>query len=190
MRKWRYILDRLDLDPRRGKGRNGRLTPRSWPLNPYVDAFHSHGHRFSTTLLSGDGGREGRRLLRALETSLAGATPHDGISGAVRDGDEGVVERRLDVRDAVRLNDLLAPLPRWCCFSQSDFRPCRCWSLLGIALCVVRRRLVSHSTSSAQPSYRRLPVSVPYGCERWYASSALAPAVPGDAEDRDNNRCP
>src|SRR4029078_3293387 len=50
--------------------------------------------------------RERRRLARALEAGRAGGLPHDHVAVLVGQGDDRVVERRLDVRLADR--DVLA----------------------------------------------------------------------------------
>src|SRR5690606_37423817 len=42
----------------------------------------------------------GRRFARALEALAARRRPGDGVALGVGDGDHGVVERRVDVRDA------------------------------------------------------------------------------------------
>src|SRR5207248_2694338 len=49
-----------------------------------------------------------RRLARALETLLARRRPGDGVALSVGDGDDGVVERGVHVRDA--RDDVLALL--------------------------------------------------------------------------------
>src|SRR5690606_13265351 len=58
----------------------------------------------------GNGGCERRGLLGPLEPGLTGSGPDDHVPLGVRDADEGVVERRLDVGNALRLDDLLAAL--------------------------------------------------------------------------------
>src|ERR1700748_2392395 len=46
-------------------------------------------------------GREGRRLAGALEPHIAGRGPGKDVALGVGDGDDGVVERALDVRHPV-----------------------------------------------------------------------------------------
>src|SRR2546422_4136875 len=70
-----------------------RRPPRS-TLFPYTTLFrsvhapHAQVQRLARRLLGGHGGRERRRLLRALEPGLARGTPRDGVPLHVRDRSE------------------------------------------------------------------------------------------------------
>src|SRR5690606_5599071 len=67
-------------------------------------------HGLARALLGGDGGRERRGLLGTLEARLAGGAPRHGVAVRVGDGDEGVVERRVDVRHTLGVHHLLGLL--------------------------------------------------------------------------------
>src|SRR5206468_1903068 len=100
------VLDRLDLHSRRLQGADRRLAAGSRPLDPDLE-------RAQPVLLGRVGGglsrdlrREGSPLAGALEPVLPGAAPRQDVPLHVRDADDRVVERGVDVRDA-RRNDAL-----------------------------------------------------------------------------------
>src|SRR5579862_4575731 len=70
-------------------------------------AAHAEGHGLARDLLGRDGRGERRRLLRAFESGFASRAPRDRVAAAVRDRDRRIVERRVDVGDALGLDDAL-----------------------------------------------------------------------------------
>src|SRR5215469_4193571 len=74
----------------------------------HVDAKRAHAvlHRLLGAVLGRELRREGRGLARPLEALLARTGPGERIATDIGDRDDGVVERRLDVRDP-RLHVLL-----------------------------------------------------------------------------------
>src|ERR1700693_3687955 len=62
--------------------------------------LQSQVHRLARGVLRRGLRGEGRALARALEPDAAGARPRDHVAHLVRQGDDRVVERRLDVGDA------------------------------------------------------------------------------------------
>src|SRR5215207_102955 len=80
---------------------DGGLAPGAGTLHLHVDLADAVLHRAASRLLGGHLGGEGRALLGALEADVAGRGPGEDVALLVGDGDDGVVERALDVGDAV-----------------------------------------------------------------------------------------
>src|SRR5690606_13870872 len=95
------ILDRRHLQAVVLEGRARRLTAGTGPLHTHLDLLHAEPSRLVGAALGGARGREGRRLAGALEADAAGGVPAEGLAVDVGDGDHRVVERRVDVRDAL-----------------------------------------------------------------------------------------
>src|ERR1019366_5209330 len=102
----RDVLDPGDLDAGARKRPDGGLTPRAWSPDQHVDAPHAVLHGPAGALLGGHLGGEGGGLARALEADIAGRRPGDDVALLVADRDDRVVERALDVGDAI--GDVLA----------------------------------------------------------------------------------
>src|SRR5580658_500364 len=102
----RDVLDADNLDPRRGERPDGGLAARTRPPHEDVHLAHAVLHGAPGAGLGGQLGGEGRRLAGALEAHVAGRGPGQHVALGVGDGDHGVVEGALDVRDAV--GDVLA----------------------------------------------------------------------------------
>ena len=110
MRNGRDIGNARNLDAQRIQSTHGRLTAGAWALDPNfqrLDAVFNRDttSRFRSNLRCKRGG-----LTRTLEAGTTRSRPRQGVTLAVGDGDDGVVERRVDMRDAVRhvLFDFLA----------------------------------------------------------------------------------
>src|SRR5690625_5033338 len=102
------VGDGADLQASGLQGADRGLAPRAGALDEDVDLLHPvllglAGGGFSSHLRGVGGG-----FARALEADLAGGGPGDDGAGGVGDGDDGVVERRLD--EGVALVDVLAGL--------------------------------------------------------------------------------
>src|SRR4029079_104675 len=99
-----------DLEPGGLQRPDRRLAPRAGALDEDLDLLHALLDALAGGGVGGDLGGEGRRLARALEAGAAGGLPRDHVALAVREGHDGVVEGRLDVRLADRdvLLDLAA----------------------------------------------------------------------------------
>src|SRR4249919_3663856 len=81
------------------------LAAGSRTLHVDLDLAHAVLHRALGRTVSRQGRRVGRALARALEAGHAGRAPADDGTVEVRDRDDRVVERRLDVN--VPLGDVL-----------------------------------------------------------------------------------
>src|SRR5688500_12390592 len=105
VRRGRDVADRADLEAGGGQGADRRLTTRAGALDEDVDLAHAVLHRPAGGRLGSHLRRERGGLARALEADLAGGGPRDHGAGGVRDRDDGVVERALDV--SVPVGDVL-----------------------------------------------------------------------------------
>src|SRR3954454_6952975 len=92
-----HVLDGADLQAGGGQGPDGGLATGARALDEHVDLAHAVLHGAPGGGLGGHLGGERRRLARALEAHLAGGRPRDHGAGRVRDRDDRVVERALDV---------------------------------------------------------------------------------------------
>src|SRR5207247_5706747 len=93
----RHILDPGDLEARRGERADRRLTARTRALHEHVHALESVLLRGPSRLLGGELRGERGGLAGALEPDVPGGRPAARIPLLAGDGDDGVVERRLDV---------------------------------------------------------------------------------------------
>src|SRR5690348_3014604 len=95
---------------------HGRLAARTRALDAHFQRLHAVVERGLAGLLGGDLRRERGRLARTAEARAARGRPRKRVALAVGDGDDGVVEGRVDVRDAVRDDalDLLLGLVGGC----------------------------------------------------------------------------
>src|SRR6202171_1023846 len=145
VRHWCHVGNAGDLESERIQGAHRRLTSRPRALDPHLEVLNAALLRRLACRFGGDLRRERRRLARALEARAARRRPGQGVALAIGDGDDRVVERRVDVRNALRyvLLDLLArprdSLGRCLCHSLSflmssilDRR--RCYLAAGLAV--------------------------------------------------------
>src|SRR3546814_6599465 len=89
----------------------GRLSARTRTLDAHFQRLHAVVERGLAGLLGGDLGCERGRLARTAEARAARSRPRQRVALAVGDGDDGVVERSMDVGDAIG-DDALALLLR------------------------------------------------------------------------------
>src|SRR4051794_16601514 len=96
------VLDAGDLEPRRLQRADRGLAARARALHEDLDLLHALLDALARGGVSRHLRREGGRLARALEPGTACGLPRDHVAVAVGQGDDRVVERRLDVRLADR----------------------------------------------------------------------------------------
>src|SRR6185437_3630068 len=77
------------------------LAARARALDADFQRLDAVVQRHATGLLGRDLGGERSRLARTAETRATGGRPRQRIALAVGDGDDGVVERSMDVGDAI-----------------------------------------------------------------------------------------
>ncbi len=105
MRNGRYIPDRRNIESRPGKRPNGRLPPRSRTLHIHIYTPQAQAMRLFRSRRSCYLSRIRRILAAAFETHLTGTRPRNNISVLVRQCYDHIVERGLDVRLSIRLDD-------------------------------------------------------------------------------------
>src|SRR5262249_30824200 len=94
------VLDLLDVQPGLLQGGDGRLAAAAGPLDPDLDLLDAELRRLLGADLGGALGGEGGALARALEADRPRRGEAERVALAVGDGDDGVVEGRLDMGDA------------------------------------------------------------------------------------------
>src|SRR5690606_40093363 len=115
VRDWRHVDDVGDLVAHVVQRTYGRLTTRTRALDAHFQRLDAVVQRILARLLGGDLGGERGRLARAAEARAPRGRPRQRVALAVGDRDDGVVERSVDVRDAVGDDALDLLLLLACC---------------------------------------------------------------------------
>src|SRR5690606_26910626 len=115
VRDRRHVDDVEDLVADVVERTHGRLTARTRALDADFQRLHAVVERGLAGLLGGDLGRERGGLARAAEARAARSRPRQRVALAVGDGDDGVVEGRVHVGDAVGDDALDLLLGLDCC---------------------------------------------------------------------------
>src|SRR3569623_1892695 len=113
----RHIGNAADLETHGMQTAHGGITTRPRPLHEHLDVLHAEFMRDLAGLISGHLRGEGRALARTLETASTGGRPRQGVALTIGDGDDGVVEGRLDMRHRVNhifLHTLTRARSRFC----------------------------------------------------------------------------
>src|SRR2546430_10559085 len=133
VRDRRHVADRGDLEPHGLERADGGLPAGPGPTHEDLDLLEPVLHRLARGDLRGRLRGEGCALAGAPEAGAPGAGPGDDVAHPVGEGDDRVVEGRLDVRDA---RTDLAPLAL-----LAALLPWRRLLLVGHALgsCLLRR---------------------------------------------------
>src|SRR5690606_28885270 len=113
VRDGRHVDDVGDLVADVVERTYGRLAARTRTLDAHFQRLHAVVERGLACLLGGDLRGERGRLARTAETRAARGRPRQRVALAVGDRDDGVVERSVDVGDAVG-DDALDLLLRLC----------------------------------------------------------------------------
>ena len=95
------ILDRADIQSRGLKRRHGGFATGAGALDANFDLPHAHPPGFGGHPLRRPRGGKRRGLPRTLESHRPGGIPTERLTVDIGDGDDGVIERRVDVRDAL-----------------------------------------------------------------------------------------
>src|SRR5690554_4324644 len=95
------IVDAADLVTTRVQRTHCRFTTRARALHINVEVFEAVFQSRLTSTLSSHLGSKGRAFTRTTETGTTGSRPAQSIALTVGDGDDGVVERRMDVGDPI-----------------------------------------------------------------------------------------
>src|SRR6056297_298958 len=105
-----HVLDVGHAESHRVQRADGRFATRAGALDAHFDVLDAVLRRGVAGLLGGDLRGERRALARTTKTATAGGGPGQRVALAVRDRDDRVVERGVDVRNGVHhlLLDLFA----------------------------------------------------------------------------------
>src|SRR5258708_7063823 len=116
----RYVRDAADLETQRVQGAYGGFPSGAGAFDAHLEILHAALLCRAAGLLGRNLGGERRRFPRALEARGPRGRPCQGIALSIGNGDDGVVERGVNVGDALRR---AARRPRSATFSKS-----RSWS--------------------------------------------------------------
>jgi len=168
---WGHISDGSDADTQSPQGTNRRFTTWAGALDLDVEVLDALFLRSTACNFRGDLGSKGGRFARTLEALSTGRCPRQGIALAVRDGDDGVVERSVNVCNAV-------------CNVFADFFADTLSSAVGLCFC---HDGLSVLLISSEPQH---PCAGPCECEHWYGYAGHAWAGHDGDGNRGSNRCP
>src|SRR5581483_476312 len=168
-----HVDDGADAQSCRLQRSDGCLPARARALDVDVDGPKPVFHRLLRCVLGGLACGKRSALPRSLEPDHARAAPGEHVAVGISDGDQGVVERRLDVRVPPR--NLLALTPPRACAPPS-----------------VRQPAPSEpSTFSPTRADARPPsVEARAACARLSGCAVRERAARGDAAARDSTRSP
>jgi len=96
-----HIGDRCDADTQCTQGTNRRLATGTWALDFDVQVFDALFLRSAASHFRSDLSGERCRLARTLEALATRRCPRQGVALAIGDRDDGVVERSVNVCNAV-----------------------------------------------------------------------------------------
>ena len=175
VRNRRHILDLRNLDTEAVQRANSGLATRAWALDAHFQVLHAaldgnFACRFSRNLRCKRG-----RLPRTLEACTTGRRPRQSVALTVGNGDDGVVEGRVDMRDALG-NVLFNFLAHACC----------CGVIRGFCHDYFLESDLTWIISTAI----ELLCAVPCVCVRWYAYADHVKANLYDDAGRDSNTDP
>ena len=101
MRDRRDICDAGDLETATVEGADSRFATRAGTAHADLDVLQTMLLSGNASLLGSHLGCKGRALARTAETATAGSRPRQGVALTIGDRDDGVVERRVHVRNAI-----------------------------------------------------------------------------------------
>jgi hypothetical protein len=101
VRNRRHVGDIADLEAAGVQGAHRGLAAGARPLDLHIEVLQTVFLGGLSGTLRRNLGGEGRALARPAETGPAGRGPAQGVTLAIRDGDDRVVEGRVNVRDPV-----------------------------------------------------------------------------------------
>ena len=171
VRNRRHVRDGSDADAQGTQGTNGRLATRTGALDFDVEVLDALFLCGATSHFRSNLGCERCRFARTLEALATRRSPRQCIALAIGDRDDGVVERSVNVCDAV--SNVLADFftDALCCAVRL------CFSHSGLSILLI----------SSEPL--RLCAD-PCECVHWYAYAGHAWANRDGGGNHGSNRCP
>src|SRR5438132_4980924 len=119
----RHIRDAADLETQCIEGAHRRLSSGTRALDAHLEILYAALLCCAAGLLGRDLGGERRRFSRALEPGGARCRPRQSVALAIGNGDDGVVERGVNVGDAFG-HVFFHFLANACCCGRCDRRFC------------------------------------------------------------------
>src|SRR5471032_1959644 len=99
MRYWRYVLNLGDLDTQVVQCANSGLTTRTWALDTHFQVLYATFHSHFTSGFGCNLRCKWSRLPGAFKASATRCSPRQRVTLTIGNRDDGVVERRVDMRD-------------------------------------------------------------------------------------------
>lgn len=96
-----YVLNHKDIESGRLQRPERGFATGTRPFDVHLNVFHALFHRFFSGILCGYLGRERGALSRSLKPLNTGTRPRNYIADRVGNGNNGIVECRLDMNNAV-----------------------------------------------------------------------------------------
>jgi len=96
-----HIRNGCDADAQGAQSAHRRFAARARALDLDVEVLDALFHRSTAGHFGSHLSSEGRRLARTLEALATGRSPRQSVALTVGDGDDGVVERSVNVSDTV-----------------------------------------------------------------------------------------
>jgi len=171
VRHRRHVRDGSDADAQGAQSAHRRFTARTWALDLDVEILDTLVLRSTTCHFRSNLSCKRSRLARTLEALATGRSPRQSVALTVGDGDDGVVERSVNVCDTVGnvladfFADTLSCAVRWC-FSHN-----------GLSILIISS-VLQHLCAD------------PCGYGHWYVCADHALADRGDDGNHGSNRCP
>jgi len=97
----RHVGDAADLVATSVQGTHSGLTTRAGALDVYVEVLQTIFQSGLTSALGCNLGSKRRALARTAETRSTGGGPAQSVALTIGNGDDGVIERRVDVSNPI-----------------------------------------------------------------------------------------
>ena len=166
-----HIGNGCDADTQCPQGANRRLATRTGALDFDVEVLDALFLSRTASNFGSDLGSERCRFARTFETLSTRRCPRQGIALAVRDGDDGVVERSMHVGNAV--SNVFA-----------DFFAHTLSGAVGLCFC---HGGLSVLLISSEPQHL---CAVPCACAHWCVYADHASAIHDGDGNRGSSQCP
>lgn len=186
------VADRGHLHASGLQGADRHLSPGARPFDKNFNGSHPVLHRLAGGAFGGYLCRVWGALAGSFEPAGPGAGPGDDISCLIGEGDDRVVEGRLNIGTTTR-NILPVASPYSSSLSRSPTSICHTCCLSTRSRLTQRRAVparVRRSTATGPASGSRYPASDLCACARWSWFAGHAPAVRAGDEARGSIRYP
>jgi hypothetical protein len=166
-----HIRNHVDADAQRGKRTNRRLATRAWAFDFNIQIFNALLHCCTSSHFGGHLSRKRGGFTGSLESLTTRRGPGKRVSLTICDGNDRVIERRVNMCHAIR-NVFANFFAHSLCSST-----CRSFCHFAFSVPVIS-------------STRRRPCVDPCGYAHWYGFFDHASADLCDDGTPDSNQCP